>query len=139
MGSRIINAIGILMAMLCLLCAWSLTSLTCFHVLIITLAQTTNERVRGVYAYGGTRNTADRGCLSNWISALFGRRPVSKLPPDFSRVIVCGECSTDEKIWDVNSPSIGQLSPERISSAAQLGDSLSRSSSAAVEEGRAGG
>jgi len=31
-----------IMAVFCLLCAWSLTSLTCFHVLIITLAQTTN-------------------------------------------------------------------------------------------------
>jgi len=64
-----------LMAIFCLLCAWSLTSLTCFHVLIISLAQTTNERVRGVFAYSGARNTANRGCLSNWVSALCGRRP----------------------------------------------------------------
>lgn len=128
-----------LMTIFCLLCAWSLTSLTCFHVLIITLAQTTNERVRGVYAYSGTRNTADKGCLPNWMSALFGRRPRSRLPTDFSQVVICGECA-DEKMWDVSSSSsIGQLSPERISSAAQLGESSSRSSSGAVEEGRGGG
>eukprot|EP00957_Ditylum_brightwellii_P070146 5328282-Ditylum_brightwellii.AAC.1 len=44
-----------------LLCAWSITSLTCFHALIITLGQTTNEQVRGVYQYGGVMNPANRG------------------------------------------------------------------------------
>ena len=131
-----------LMAIFCLLCAWSLTSLTCFHVLIISLAQTTNERVRGVFAYCGARNTANRGCLSNWVSALCGRRPPSKLPLDFSQLVICGECDADEKIWDTSAAGIGQLSPERISSAAQLsGDAaLSRNNnSAAVEEGRSDG
>ena len=134
-----------LMAIFCLLCAWSLTSLTCFHVLIISLAQTTNERVRGVFAYSGARNTANRGCLSNWVSALCGRRPPSKLPQDFSKLVICGECNAEEKVWETNAAGIGQLSPERISSAAQLGGdtALSRNNSAAVhvpvEEGRSDG
>jgi len=75
-----------------LLCAWSLTSLTCFHGLIITLAQTTNERVRGVYQYGGIGNPADEGCIKNWMSVLCpccsnGRRKEimkSRIPNDFS-------------------------------------------------------
>ena len=75
-----------------LLCAWSLTSLTCFHALIITLAQTTNERVRGVYQYGGIGNPADEGCINNWMSVLCpccnnGRRKeimTSRIPNDFS-------------------------------------------------------
>lgn len=70
-----------------LLCAWSLTSLTCFHALIITLAQTTNERVRGVYQYGGIGNPADGGCWRNWMCVLCGKVPVSRIPRDFSAVV----------------------------------------------------
>lgn len=70
-----------------LLCAWSLTSLTCFHALIITLAQTTNERVRGVYQYGGIGNPADMGCWKNWICVLCGKVPESRIPRDFSAVV----------------------------------------------------
>ncbi len=69
------------------LCAWSLTSLTCFHALIITLAQTTNERVRGVYQYGGVRNPADRGCWRNWLELCCSGVPDSLLPRDFSEVV----------------------------------------------------
>uniref|UniRef100_A0A6U0SGB7 Uncharacterized protein n=1 Tax=Eucampia antarctica TaxID=49252 RepID=A0A6U0SGB7_9STRA len=36
---------------LMLLCTWSLVSLTCFHAFIVSIAQTTNERVRGIYRY----------------------------------------------------------------------------------------
>ena len=70
-----------------LLCAWSLTSLTCFHALIITLAQTTNERVRGVYQYGGIGNPADGGCWRNWMCVLCGKVPASRIPRDFSAVV----------------------------------------------------
>jgi hypothetical protein len=71
-----------------LLCAWSLTSLTCFHGLIISLAQTTNERVRGVYQYGGIHNPADLGCWKNWITLFCTSRvPVSRLPKDFSALV----------------------------------------------------
>jgi hypothetical protein len=81
------------------LCAWSLLSLLCFHAMIITVAQTTNERVRGVYrrygsyGYGGggssTVNVADQGCCRNWYHALCSTRPSSRLPRDFAEEIVC--------------------------------------------------
>jgi len=83
----------------CLLCAWSLTSLTFFHAMIITIAQTTNERVRGVYRYGGTDNTADQGCCSNWCTALCSARPSSKLPADFSQTVYGFGDGTGESIW----------------------------------------
>jgi len=67
-----------------LLCAWSITSLACFHALIIGLAQTTNERVRGVYLYPGIPNPADEGCYINWKRALFKKMRPSNLPKDFS-------------------------------------------------------
>lgn len=71
-----------------LLCAWSLTSLTCFHGLIISLAQTTNERVRGVYQYGGIHNPADMGCWKNWFTLFcYSRVPASLLPNDFSALV----------------------------------------------------
>eukprot|EP00984_Skeletonema_dohrnii_P006957 scaffold2481_cov83-Skeletonema_dohrnii-CCMP3373.AAC.1 len=101
-----------------LLCAWSITSLTCFHALIITLGQTTNERVRGVYQYGGVMNPADRGCWRNWMEMLWRKVPESRLPSDFSDVVDlkngirssrggCGECSEataapivlEESVW----------------------------------------
>lgn len=70
-----------------LLCAWSITSLTCFHALIITLGQTTNERVRGVYQYGGVVNPADQGCYRNWMGVCCDDVPESRLPNDFSDVV----------------------------------------------------
>ena len=70
-----------------LLCAWSITSLTCFHALIITLGQTTNERVRGVYQYGGVINPADKGCWRNWRNMIWSRAPESRIPKDFSDVV----------------------------------------------------
>lgn len=71
-----------------LLCAWSLLSLTCFHAVIITLAQTTNERVRGVFQYGGIVNPADEGCWRNWIGLCCKPVPESKLPKDFSEYVI---------------------------------------------------
>jgi palmitoyltransferase ZDHHC9/14/18 len=82
-----------------LLCAWSLVSLLCFHAMIISVAQTTNERVRGVYRYGGTVNTADKGCCRNWVSAFCSKRPVSKLPTDFSNVVNVDYASLPESPW----------------------------------------
>lgn len=76
--------VEVVMCLFALLCAWSLTSLTCFHALIITLAQTTNERVRGVYQYGGVHNPADEGCWRNWLGMCCARAPNSRLPRDFS-------------------------------------------------------
>ncbi|KAL7495411.1 hypothetical protein ACHAWT_004095 [Skeletonema menzelii] len=95
-----------------LLCAWSITSLTCFHALIITLGQTTNERVRGVYQYGGVTNPADRGCWRNWMEMMWRKVPESRLPKDFSDVVDlnagggCGDCGEvktpivlEESVW----------------------------------------
>jgi palmitoyltransferase ZDHHC9/14/18 len=80
------------------LCAWSLVSLLCFHAMIITVAQTTNERVRGVYRFSAV-NTADQGCCRNWYSALCAKRPASRLPSDFSQMIVCCPTTISESIW----------------------------------------
>ncbi|EEC44704.1 predicted protein, partial [Phaeodactylum tricornutum CCAP 1055/1] len=35
-----------------LLCSWSLVSLLFYHAVLVSVSQTTNERVRGVYRYG---------------------------------------------------------------------------------------
>lgn len=91
-----------------LLCAWSLSSLLFFHVMIVSAAQTTNERVRGVYrlpsdgasvtSTGGHINTADHGCLNNWFDAFCKPGPVSRLPPDMSDVVRC-HYATPESVW----------------------------------------
>lgn len=70
-----------------LLCAWSLASLTCFHGLIISLAQTTNERVRGVY--DALENPANQGCIRNWLKAICSKIPQSRIPRDFSEIVDC--------------------------------------------------
>ena len=72
-----------------LLCAWSLTSLLLFHSMIISAAQTTNERVRGVYRFGSAENPADQGCLRNWWTAFCSPWVPSRLPRDFSEMVVC--------------------------------------------------
>jgi hypothetical protein len=96
------------------LCAWSLLSLLCFHAMIITVAQTTNERVRGVYRYGSTVNTADQGCCRNWHRALCSTRPPSRLPRDFAEVIVCDPASAhvSETVWSGDTHMA--MSPENI-------------------------
>jgi hypothetical protein len=81
-----------------LLCAWSLTSLLCFHGMIISIAQTTNERVRGVYRFGQVENDADRGCCRNWYDAACLPCPVSRLPRDMSESAVC-HYTEPETVW----------------------------------------
>jgi len=84
------------------LCAWSLISLLIYHCRIISIGQTTNERVRGVFARRDVVNPADRGCCHNW--ALCCRRscgrdiPTSRLPYDFSE-IVCEHGLIEEAVW----------------------------------------
>ena len=108
-----------------LLCAWSLTSLLCFHGMIISAAQTTNERVRGVYHTTTTttrtttttnnhhhdnttdnnnqNNSADYGCCRNWYHAFCGPWVVSRLPPDMSAQVICQYddhyLQQEETIW----------------------------------------
>ncbi len=83
------------MSIFTLLCAWSLTSLTFFHGVIISVAQTTNERVRNVYkderSDRGEENPADKGCCKNWIYAFCSEIPESRLPVDFSQEVDCLE------------------------------------------------
>lgn len=82
-----------------LLCAWSLISLLLFHGMIISAAQTTNERVRGVYAVGSLENLADKGCVRNWCRAFCKPVAVSRLPRDMSDTAAC-EYDEDETVWD---------------------------------------
>lgn len=78
----------LLMACFTLLCGWSLTSLTCYHAYIISLAQTTNEKVRGVYDHH-LRNPADNGCLKNWNNVFCDKVPDSLILNDFSETVDC--------------------------------------------------
>lgn len=79
--------VTVLLGTFTLLSAYTLLSLLIYHAVIISVAQTTNERVRGVYRYGTAVNTADKGCCRNWYNAFCVPLPPSRLPPDFSAVI----------------------------------------------------
>ena len=87
-----------------LLCAWSLTSLLFFHAMIISAAQTTNERVRGVYRFGSLENAADKGCFRNWCRAFFSPLITSRLPKDFSETVVCRYDERPESPWVGETP-----------------------------------
>jgi hypothetical protein len=88
-----------------LLCAWSLTSLLGFHAMIISAAQTTNERVRGVYRLGVVDNAADQGCCRNWYTAFCASRAISRLPQDMSDIVHCQYDGMEaEKIWAGEAP-----------------------------------
>jgi hypothetical protein len=100
-----------------LLCAWSLVSLLFFHAMIISVAQTTNERVRNVYrsrftfcgskgsseenesSMTGSNNEADKGCFRNWYRTCCSPIPVSRLPADMSSIVHCDYTEDDEKEW----------------------------------------
>lgn len=96
----------IIMASFTILCAWSLTSLTCFHGMIISINQTTNEKVRGVY--DSLDNPANEGCFNNWAGAICREVPDSRIPQDFSEIIDCrrarkkrdGDDGVKETVYD---------------------------------------
>lgn len=88
----------VLFGLFVLLCAWSLVSLLVFHAMIISVAQTTNERVRNVYQYGRNENVDDRGCCQNWRDAFCRPRPRSLLPKDFTDIVVCDH-ARPESLW----------------------------------------
>jgi palmitoyltransferase ZDHHC9/14/18 len=88
----------VILGVFTLSCAWSLTSLLLFHGMIISVAQTTNERVRNVYQYGHQRNVDDEGCWKNWSRAICSKLPPSLLPDDFSDVVTCEFCPP-ETVW----------------------------------------
>ena len=103
-----------------LLCTWSLTSLLCFHAMIISAAQTTNERVRGVYRYGGAVNAADKGCCRNWFEAVCSECPPSRLPIDFSDTVVCDHSNQPESMWQGETQAVPL--GDRTESGASLGE-----------------
>ena len=82
------------------LCAWSLTSLLLFHGMIVSIAQTTNERVRGVYRFGQAENMADMGCVRNWFHAFCYPYPVSRLPTDMSEQVIADYENRPEHVWE---------------------------------------
>eukprot|EP00980_Cylindrotheca_fusiformis_P006418 scaffold1375_cov137-Cylindrotheca_fusiformis.AAC.7 len=86
-----------------LLCAWSLTSLLFFHAMIVSDAQTTNEKVRNVYRVGSVENVADKGCCRNWFSAFCEPWAVSRLPKDMSEIVHC-RYEQEETVWDGDAP-----------------------------------
>jgi len=102
-----------------LLCAWSLTSLLCFHGMIISVAQTTNERVRGVYRFGQVENKADKGCCLNWYAAACTPCSVSRLPIDMSSQVITDYATRPEMVWNGDHE--------------EGGDAASRSSDTAVK------
>lgn len=77
--------VTVLFGFFLLLCAWSLLSLLAYHALLISVAQTTNERVRGVYLTSS--NPRDQGCCLNYITFFTRKPPPSRLPPDFSKKV----------------------------------------------------
>eukprot|EP00934_Nitzschia_sp_Nitz4_P003193 Nitzschia sp. Nitz4//scaffold94_size78252//31445//33108//NITZ4_005467-RA/size78252-processed-gene-0.49-mRNA-1//-1//CDS//3329560377//3183//frame0 len=92
-----------------LLCAWSLVGLLAYHAMIVSIAQTTNEKVRNVYrttpgSGPGIENTDDKGCIRNWCHAFCSPVPASRLPKDMSATVVC-DYTEDERVWtgDVDS------------------------------------
>ena len=93
----------VLLGIFTLACAWSLTSLFLFHAMIISVAQTTNERVRNVYQYGHNVNVDDHGCWRNWANAICSPLPPSLLPDDFSDIVTCEFCPP-ETVWNAETP-----------------------------------
>lgn len=81
------------------LSAYTLLSLLMYHAVIISVAQTTNERVRGVYRYGSTVNSADQGCCRNWYNVFCSSQPPSRLPLDFSAHVYQADRDSHEAPW----------------------------------------
>jgi hypothetical protein len=100
-----------------LLCAWSLTSLLCFHGMIISVAQTTNERVRGVYRFGQVENNADKGCCHNWYIAACKPCPVSRLPIDMSSQVITDYETRPEMVWNDDNEEGGDVSSRKLDAA----------------------
>ena len=44
-------------------------------------------------------NAADRGCCRNWVSAFCSKRPISRLPRDFSNLVDVDYASLPESPW----------------------------------------
>jgi hypothetical protein len=94
-------------------CSWTLTSLLCFHAMIISLAQTTNERVRNVFQYGRTPNDDDHGCVPNWNNVFCSSIPPSRIPHDFTEVVICDH-TKPESIWRSNQSIVLPIPDENV-------------------------
>jgi hypothetical protein len=103
-----------------LLCSWSLVSLLFYHAVLVSVSQTTNERVRGVYRYGSAVNVTDKGCWWNWRGCCCQRTPVSRLPEDMSALVIAG--SVSEYVLPHDAPFPVPLSPHHNSHASSLND-----------------
>lgn len=88
--------VTVLFGLFLLLCAWSLLSLLAYHALLISVAQTTNERVRGVYLTSS--NPRDQGCCLNCITFFTRKTSPSLLPPDFSKEVKLQHARV-ESLW----------------------------------------
>lgn len=75
-----------LLGLFTLMVAYSLVSLWIYHMILISVGQTTNERVRGVYRYRRRANPADLGCWANWSRACCQPVSPSRLPDMYSTV-----------------------------------------------------
>ena len=122
-----------------LLCAWSLTSLLCFHAMIISAAQTTNERVRGVFRPGTLDNTSDQGCCKNWYSAFCTPCPTSRLPKDMSAEVICNyELQVDrpEQVWAGEAPGEAPIDQSSAAAVAPSSSSHGSNNKGGDEEGQ---
>jgi len=117
---------AVILSFFTLLCAWSLASLTCFHGLIITIGQTTNERVRGVY--DALENPANKGAATNWFGALCSEIPESRIPRDFSKIVDCRvvRANSDEEDMEGSGETVynSMLASEAVSAAVAAEDGI---------------
>jgi len=74
---------------------WSLGSLCTYHCYLISVAQTTNEAVRGVFRERA--NEQDRGLWRNWVRACSEHVPPSRLPARFDDWIRVGVDDVEEE------------------------------------------
>lgn len=118
-----------------LLCAWSLTSLLCFHGMIISIAQTTNERVRGVYRFGQSENEADMGCVKNWYTAACHPCPVSRLPKDMSELVIADYENRPEYVWNGDEEDGGEKQPTPTNRKALTKKAVKTTSEGSTAEG----
>ena len=120
-----------------IMCTWSMISLLLYHFRTISIAQTTNERVRAVYTtitsasaaslrsqqqlqtssdgahqyfynQSNNNNPSDHGCISNWMSCLYKLWHVPKSDlPPDLSVIIHEPRNIQETIWTGNTVTTG--------------------------------
>jgi len=117
-----------------LLCAWSLTSLLCFHGMIISVAQTTNERVRGVYRFGQIENDADNGLCHNWYTAVCSPCPVSRLPIDMSQEVITDYKDRPESVWNFDHEEGNPVRTTNTTAAAKTAMTVGSASSEGISD-----